>query len=158
MPTFRVYHGSGSEFTEFQQSAARVKDDYYGGGIAYFTDDKAVASQYAKAMTKIAKSKNPLASEKIYTVTLNINKLFDIDAIYTGKELTKFISNAEDFARKAGMLNLGVDKYDVISRLKSGDYELTGDQIFRGLSGGMNYTEKAREQLKRMGYDGLRYN
>lgn len=155
---WRVFHGSGTEFDQFKESSSRVKDDYYGGGIGYFTDDKAIAGQYAKAMTKLVKSKNPLASEKIYTVSLTLNKLFDIDAIYTGRELTKFINNPEDFARKAGMLPLGVDKYDVIAKLKIGDYEMTGDQLFKGLSDGMKSTEKAREQLKKMGYDGLRYN
>lgn len=158
MPNFLVYHGSGTEFDEFKQSASRVKDDYYGGGIAYFTDTKNIALQYAKAMTKLAKIKNPLAAEKIYTCNLRINKLFDVNEKFTGKELTKFIKNPEDFARKAGLLTYGVDKYDVIFRLKSGDMELTGDELFRGLSGGMNSTEKTRDQLKRMGYDGLKYN
>ncbi len=156
----RVYHGSGSLFGEFQQTAARMKDDYYGGGVGYFTDSLSVAKQYAKAMTKLAKVKNPDAKEVVYLVELQLKKLFDIDESFTGRELTKFISNTEDFARKSGMFKLGVgfDKYDILFRLKNGDMALTGDEIFKGISGGMSETAKAREKLKRLGYDGLRYN
>lgn len=154
----RCYHGSGSEFEEFQTSKSRVKDDYYGGQL-YFTDNKGVAKQYAYAMTKVAKTKhNPLAIEHIYTVELKMNKIFDVDREYTGKELTKLVKNPEEFARSAGLLKYGTDKYEVIARISSGDIVMTGDELFRGLSGGMVKTAKAREQLKKSGYDGLRYN
>lgn len=36
--------------------------------------------------------------------------------------------------------------------------KLTGDEVFKGLSKGMNTTAKAREHLISKGYDGLRYN
>jgi hypothetical protein len=35
---------------------------------------------------------------------------------------------------------------------------LTGDQVFKGLSKGMNRTADARDYLMSKGYDGLRYN
>jgi len=45
-----------------------------------------------------------------------------------------------------------------LSKLSRGDMELTGDQIFKGLSGGGVNTAAARDHLIRNGYDGLRYN
>jgi predicted nucleic acid-binding Zn ribbon protein len=53
---------------------------------------------------------------------------------------------------------LNSDKYKVLTELKAGKFKLSGDQVFKGLSKGMNTTAKAREHLINKGYDGLRYN
>lgn len=150
-----VYHGTSFSFDAFSQGSARTKNDYYGGGIAYFTDSREIASQYAKASTVLSKFTRKL----IYTVQLTFNKLFDVNDKFSGKELLKFIgSNVEQFARAAGLLKLGVDKYQVLADLKSGRMELTGDDIFRGLSYGMKDVNKTAKKLQSMGYDCLRYN
>lgn len=150
-----VYHGTSFSFDAFSQAKARTKNDYYGGGIAYFTDNREIARQYANASTVLSKIQKKL----IYSIQLNFNKLFDVDATFSGKELLKFVgSNVEQFARAAGLLKLGVDKYQVIADLKDGRMELSGDDIFRGLSYGMKDVNKTANKLKSMGYDCLRYN
>lgn len=152
--TGNVYHGSGSRFSKFEQSKARIPNDFYGGGVAYFTDDLGVGITYAKSMAKKSKG-DPI----VYTVKLKLKKVFDVDEKFTGKDLINILpKDVEDFARGAGLMTLDSDKYKVIADLKAGKYTLTGDQVFKGLSKGMNTTAKAREFLISKGYDGLRYN
>lgn len=149
-----VYHGSNSIFSKFDQGKARIMNDFYGGGVAYFTDSVSVAKSYARTMSK--KSGQPI----VYQVKLSLRKLFDVDSNFTGKELLKFYddSTVENFARGAGLIKLGSDKYTIIGKLKVGDFNLTGDQVFKGLSRGMVNTAKTRDKLIELGYDGLRYN
>lgn len=149
-----VYHGSGSRFDRFEQSKARIANDFYGGGVAYFTDNLKVAITYAKSMAKKTQQ-DPI----IYTVNLNLQKLFDVDHVFTGKELVSILpDDVEGFARGAGMLGLDSDKYQVLSSLQAGSIKLSGDTVFKGLSKGMNTTSQAREHLIQLGFDGLRYN
>ena len=150
-----AYHGSNAKFAKFDQGKARIINDFYGGGVAYFTSNKDIAKTYANSMVK---SKG--GERYIYEVELSLKKIFDVDHKFTGKELTKFFDakEAEDFARGAGLMKAGSDRYVVIGKLKDGDYELTGDQVFKGLSRGMVNTAKARQKLISLGYDGLRYN
>jgi hypothetical protein len=153
--TLNVYHGSNAVFKKFEQNKARILNDYYGGGVAYFTGNREVAGTYAGAM------KRKYGGEKyIYEVDLNLSKVFDVDHKFTGKELTQFFDDkdADDFARGAGLMKAGVDKYSVMAKLKSGNLELTGEEVFKGLSRGMVNTAKARQKLISLGYDGLRYN
>lgn len=159
MQTINAYHGTATAFDRFDQSFARVRNDHFGGGVAYFTDNKSVAIQYAEAMYKMAKHKVSFAAKLVYNIRLKFSKLFDIKMIFTGKELTKLISgtNLELFARNAGLLKLGTDKYDVFEGLKTGNTGLTGEQVFLGLSEHQQKTEKARTILKKNGYDGLKY-
>lgn len=56
------------------------------------------------------------------------------------------------------MLKLDSNESMVMYELESGKMKLTGDQIFRGLSKGMNQTAKVRDMLIKKGYDALRYN
>lgn len=149
-----VYHRSGSRFDRFEQSKARVANDFYGGEVAYFTDNLKVAITYAKSMAKKTQQ-DPI----IYTVNLTLQKLFDVDHVFTGKELTAILpKDLEGFARGAGMLGLDADKYQVLSSLQAGSVKLSGDTVFKGLSKGMNTTAQAREHLIQQGFDGLRYN
>jgi hypothetical protein len=152
--SIKAYHGSNSVFDKFDQGKARIVNDFYGGGVAYFSDSTKVAITYAQSMSR--KSGKPV----VYEVDLKLKKVFDVDHTYTGKELIKFVEkdDAESFARGAGLMTARDDKYTVMGKLKSGDYELTGEQVFRGLSRGMNQTAKARQILIDLGYDGLRYN
>jgi hypothetical protein len=150
-----LYHGSNALFNKFDQGKARIVNDFYGGGVAYFTSNKDVAKTYANAMVK-AKG----GVKYIYEVEVNISKIFDVDDTFTGKELTKFFNDkdAEEFARGAGLMKAGTDRYDVLSKIKDGAYKLTGDEVFKGLSKGMSFTARARQKLIALGYDGLRYN
>jgi len=150
-----AYHGSNATFKRFEQTKARILNDYYGGGVAYFTANMEVAKTYAGAM------KRKYGGEKyVYEVEITFKKLFDVDYIFKGKELTQFFDDSEvdNFARGSGLLKAGVDKYSVMTKLKSGNIELTGEQVFKGLSRGMVNTAKAREKLISLSYDGLRYN
>jgi len=151
----KVYHGSNAKFNRFDQGQSRIVNDFYGGGVAYFTDNIDVAKTYANSMFK---SKG--GGKFIYEVELSLENVFDVDHEFTGNELTKFYDDrsVEDFARGAGLMKFGTDKYTVLGNLRSGDISLTGDQIFKGLSRGMNQTAKARQLLISLGYDGLRYN
>ena len=45
----KLYHGTNQLFDKFEQSKSRVLNDYYGGGVAYFTDTLKVAHTYAKS-------------------------------------------------------------------------------------------------------------
>lgn len=152
----QAFHGTNQNFIAFSQDKARLINDFYGGGVAYFTSKREVAEQYAKAMAK-----KYGGDQYIYTVRLTLKKTFDVDNEYSGQELAKMIKNdPEAFARSAGLLNYGVgaDKYTIISDLKSGNMHVKGDQVFKGLSRGMVNTANARKMLQTMGYDSLRYN
>lgn len=151
----KVYHGSNSIFKKFDQKKSRIINDFYGGGIAYFTDNLDVAKTYARSMSK--KSGEPI----IYEVDLNFRKLFDVDDTFKDKELLKILEHddIEQFARGAGLLKFGGEsKFTVLGRLREGKINLSGDQVFRGLSRGMNQTARARQILIDSGFDGLRYN
>jgi hypothetical protein len=150
-----LYHGSNALFNKFDQGKARIVNDFYGGGVAYFTSSKDVAKTYANAMVK-AKG----GVKYVYEVEVNASKIFDVDDTFTRKELTKFFNDkeAEEFARGAGLMKSGADRYDVLSKIKDGAYKLTGDEVFKGLSKGMSFTARARQKLIALGYDGLRYN
>lgn len=151
---YRVYHGTGALFDQFKIENARLKNDHFGG-LLYFTDNKSIALQYAAAEAKKAHS----SQKVIYTVELDIKNLFDVKQTYTGKQLLKLLKNVniEDFARKAGLLRYGSDKYQIIAELKSGNMTMTGEQIFLGLSNGQRDTSRTRDILKRAGFDGLKY-
>jgi len=154
MAIYNVYHGTNQEFSQFSQDKAKITNDYYGGGAAYFTPDLSVARIYAKTAVKKSGGK-----EIIYRAQLSLNKVFDVDQHYTGKELISILpTNLEQFARGAGLLNFGADRFEVLASLKDGTASLTGGQIFKGLSSGMINTAKARETLKKRKFDGLRYN
>jgi hypothetical protein len=149
-----AYHGTNSRFSQFEQNKARIADDYFGGGVAYFTDTLDVAKNYASFMFR------KFGGERyVYEAELQFDKLFDIDDNFTGQELQRLVgSDIDSFARGSGILTLGSDRYAVQASLKSGSLVLTGEQVFKGLSNGMQNTARARETLKRLGYDGLRHN
>jgi hypothetical protein len=152
-----AYHGSGKRFSNFDQKHSRVKNDYMGGGVGYFTTNKDISKSYAKNMAKTAKTDTPY----IYHTKLKMKNVFDVDHDFHGDKLKHILpaeKHHEEFARHSGLLHPGVDKYDVLAKLKHGHINLKGHQVFRGLSGGNVKSEKAREHLVRKGYDGLRYN
>lgn len=149
-----VYHGTNARFDKFDQRKSRIVNDNYGGGVAYFTDGLSLAITYAKNMAKKSGGE-PI----VYSVELSLKKLFDVDHMFTGKELVSVLpTDIKDFARGAGLLGLNSDEYKVISSLKSGNITLSGEQIYKGLSKGNTQTAKARDHLIEKGYDGLRYN
>lgn len=154
MTTLRLFHGTNQQFARFDQNKSRIVNDLFGGGVAYFTDDRQVAFTYAKSMSR--KSGAPV----IYEVELRADKIFDVNHVYTGKELQGFVTpkNSEAFARGAGMLPPGTDKYSVMIKLEAGDVSITGTKLFLGLSRGMNATAAVRKLLISKGYDTLRYN
>ena len=151
----KAMHGSNQKFKEFSLKAKRIPNDFFGGGIAYFTDDKKVALTYSKAMTA-----RYGGEEHLYQVELSLDKIFDVDKVYTGADLQKFWAyiKPEAFARGAGLLKLGVDKYHLISKLQDGTVTVMGNDVFRGLSQGNVDSSGAEKILKKLGYDGLRYN
>lgn len=150
----KAYHGSNARFSKFDQGKARIVNDFYGGGVAYFTDNIDVSKSYARTMAKKG------GERYVYEVALNFKKVFDVDKVYTGSELTKFFTDktVENFARGAGLMKLGSDKYSTLANLKSGKTSLTGEKVFKGLSKGMVNTAATRNELVKLGYDGLRYN
>ncbi len=153
MTSIVAYHGTNQVFEEFKSSYGRVTNDYYGGGVAYCTDEINVARQYARSAAKRG------GKEVIYRVRLNLGKTFDVNHEYKGNALLRLIgSDIEGFARSAGLLPYGVDKFKVINDIRSGETPLKGDVIFKGLSRGMVNTVKAREALKHNGFTSLRYN
>jgi ADP-Ribosyltransferase in polyvalent proteins len=149
-----AYHGSGGRFSKFSADHARVANDHMGGGVGYFTSDKDVSKTYARSMAKTTKGE-----PHIYHTTLHMKNVFDVDHEFTGDKLKNILpDDHEAFARGAGLLNYGSDKYKVLNDIKSGKAKLSGMQVFKGLSKGNTQTAKAREHLKSKGYDGLRYN
>lgn len=152
-----TFHGSGRRFSEFNQSFGRVKNDFMGGGIGYFTTHHGVAKSYAKNGARFAKTDTPY----VYHTKLKMHNVFDVDHHFHGDKLKHVLPDEdkhEEFARGAGLLRAGVDKYDVLSKLKHGHLKLTGHQVFQGLSRGGANNDAARDHLIRKGYDGLRYN
>lgn len=155
-----VYHGTAGKFDEFSQDKARVFNDFFGGGVAYFTSDLNVAITYAKAARK--RSREGIG--RIYTCSVTFEKTFDVDSKFTGKDLLDILPEGrkerEEFARGAGILGGANrdDMYTTLVRLDQGKLSLTGKQVFDGLSRGMVNTAKTRDYLKKKGYDSLRYN
>lgn len=154
--TVDVYHGSGKKFDQFEPKLAKLKNDFYGGGIGYFTDNKNIAKSYARSSSRDTKTPH------LYHTTLTLHKPFDVDEVFSGDKLTKILPKKYDdldqFARSAGLIKPGVDSYTAIANLQSGETQLSGSQVFKGLSKGMTDTAKARDHLIKNGYDGLRYN
>jgi hypothetical protein len=150
-----VYHGTGARFKEFSQDKSRVLNDFFGGGVAYFTTDMKIAIGYAKSAAKRAPDK----TGRIYVCKLTLKKIFDVDAKFTGEELVNLLpKDLDSFARGAGLMRLGSDPHQTLSDLRRGSISLSGKEVFDGLSRGMVNTSKARDYLKAHGYDGLRYN
>lgn len=151
----KIYHGTNAIFDKFEESKARVANDFWGGGVAYLATDKMTALTYAKSMVRVKKTGFPV----VYTLNFSARRIFDVDHVFTGKELVDLLpTDIEGFARGAGILKFGTDKFSVLRKLKAGDWYMTGEEVFKGLSRGMSQTAKAREHLKSKGFDGLRYN
>lgn len=151
-----LYHGSGSLFDKFEQHKARIPNDLWGGGVLYGTDNIEIAKLYASAMSK----KTPTHEKFLYTIGVKINHLFDVEAMFTGTILVKFVNSVgvENFARGAKLLSYGADKYKIFGDLKLGNKNLTGAQVFHGITQGMLNTSRGRIILKKMEFDTLRYN
>lgn len=154
--TVTAYHGSGHKFTEFSQIHAKIPNDFYGGGIGYFTDSHPIAKTYAVASSKITRTPH------VYHTELNMQNVFDVDHKFSGKKLIRLLpKDTKEFAKSAGLLNASNmdNENSILGSLERGDIELTGHQLFWGLSKGGTKTAQARDHLiKRGGYDGLRYN
>lgn len=149
------YHGAGRFFHKFDQSKARIKDDFMGGGIAYITDHKPISHNYAKSAAK--ETKTPY----VYHVTAKMDNVFDVDHEFTGEKLKRLLpKDTEKFASSAGLIGLHnhEHKHRILSDLESGKLTLKGHQVFAGLSHGGTKTANARKHLIKKGYDGLRYN
>lgn len=163
MTTITLFHGTNLAFEQFDQRFARAQNDYYGGGIAYLTTSEKVARGYAEARYTQYKG-----VRLVYKVEFTYNKLFDVDDTFSGKELQKLVNvdknNWEQFARSAGLLNSeflrsrNMDRLDVRGDLLDGTLELSGNQVFEGMSKGKTVQDKARDKLISLGYDSLRYN
>jgi hypothetical protein len=153
-----LYHGSGVKFGQFDQRQARIQNDHMGGGIAYFTDNHDVAKTYAKSMARTQKTDTPF----VYHTRVKMKNVFDVDHEFTGDKLKHVLPTEpkehEDFARGAGLLKYGEEKYKTLNDLRSGKLKLTGAAVFKGLSKGNVNTAKARDHLISKGYDGIRYN
>ena len=153
-----AYHGSGRLFKKFEQKHARLPNDHMGGGVGYFTDNHDVSKTYAKSMARHAKTDTPY----IYHTKLKMNTVFDVDHEFHGDKLKHVLpdnpEHHEQFARSAGLLHPGGDKYTTMSDLKAGKIKLSGKQVFFGLSRGGINTASARDHLIKKGYDGIRYN
>lgn len=151
-----TFHGSGHSFTEFSQIHAKIPNDFYGGGIGYFTDSRKIGESYAKASSKVTRTPH------LYHTTLDMKNVFDVDHKFSGKKLTGLLpKDTRAFAKHAGLLNASnMDQENsILGNLERGDTELSGHQLFWGLSEGGTKTAKARDHLIRHGqYDGLRYN
>jgi len=152
-----VYHGTGSDFDMFSSEFARVANDYYGGGVAYFTDNVEVAHGYASDGQKRDGS---TGTKILMTVEITPSKIFDVDAMIPGPDVTRLMGKTkpEEFLRAAGMLNINSDKFSLIGKIKNERLEMTGDQLFKALSMGQVKSSRARNALKAAGYDALRYN
>lgn len=153
-----AYHGSGKLFPKFDQRQARIANDHMGGGVGYFTDNHDVAKTYANSMARSQKTDTPF----VYHTKLKMNNVFDVDHEFTGDKLKHILPDDikahEDFARGAGLLKIGEDKYTTMDKLRSGKLNLSGAQVFKGLSRGGVDSAKARDHLINKGFDGIRYN
>jgi hypothetical protein len=150
-----AYHGSGRHFTKFDQIHARLANDFYGGGIGYFTDNHHISTKYAKAMSKTT------GTPVVYHTHLDMKNVFDVDHKFSGKKLKKLLpKDTKKFAMHSGLLHAGNIEHEnsILGNLERGDTELTGHQLFWGLSHGGTKTASARDHLIKHGYDGLRYN
>lgn len=146
-----LYHGTGHLFRKFDPGKARTRNDYYGGGAAYLTDNPVVASGYANA------GRRKTGNGYIYKVKTDLKNVFDTTKMHPGESVAKMLpDDVESFARSAGLLKYGTNKHQVIANLKAGKTPMSGDDIFKGLSRD-GQTHKAREHLKKLGFDGLKH-
>lgn len=146
-----VYHGTGhGPITEIDPDKAKIKNDLFGGGQGYFTDHHGMAKSYAKGP-------NP----HILHAKLKMKHVFDVDHKFSGDSLKRLLpKDTRKFASHAGLLNAGNAEHAdrILNCLERGETELTGSQVFHGLSEGGTKTKKARHHLQKNGYTGLRYN
>lgn len=154
----KAYHGTAIKFDSFDGGKARVSNDYYGGGFAYFTSNKTVAVGYAKSAMIRLKSNTPYVIE----VELNFKRLFDatdnqIDVSQLKDIVDSLGNKLESFARGAGLLNFGTSIPLVLSDLKAYKAKMTGAQFFAGLSRAYGSMENARKFLQLRDYDGLKH-
>lgn len=159
----KVWHGSGTNFNTIDLSKGRMADnDYYGGGNGkgfYVTTEQKIAIGYALAARNAA---SPTLYEMSYTPS---GRVFDVDEKYSGPALQRFLPKSrsllEEFCRHAGLFKGLTDRTDALlieGRIEEGKMELSGDQIFKGLSEGQRTQGRAADILKSHGYVGLRYN
>ncbi|MDR3503048.1 MAG: hypothetical protein P4L79_10760 [Legionella sp.] len=149
-----VYHGSGQVFDKFDQSKSRIENDHMGGGVGYFTSNPDVAKTYAKSMARKSNTE-----PQVYHTNLKMKNVFDVDHEFTGDKLKHVLpDDHEGFARGAGLMKVGGDKYKTLNDLKDGKLNLKGHEVFKGLSRGGVNTAGARQHLIKKGYDGMRYN
>ena len=66
-------------------------------------------------------------------------------------------SDSLPFLSNARLITFGTDRSELISKFKSGELSLKGDNLFRGLSDGMKNTSKVKDILLKMGFDSLKY-
>lgn len=162
----QMWHGTNAKFDKFEQRMARVQNDLYGGGVAYFTDNRKIAEGYAKSSLKRKGApKNP--EPWLYKVDLDLKNIFDIERSYNYDFVKQFVKNdksstVEKFLRDAGVLNnsfmksIGAsDIFSVISKFNNGSLNLTGDQLFNAIGNNSANSSKARDIFYKMGYDGL---
>lgn len=153
----KLYHGTSARFDKFDQRFGRMENDFYGGGIAYFTTSIKIAKGYASA------SKKRIGGDMLlYTVDVNFKKVFDVDISYDGAEVLKILdgTDLEKIARGAGLMSYGnPNSQSNLSDLKRGRLSLTGDQLYKGFTtANRGKTSAFRDKLISLGYDALRYN
>lgn len=154
-----LYHGTGNDFDQFLQRFARTVNDYYGGGLAYFTTSIEIAKGYARAGMKRITGQGDTPT--IFKVKTNFKKIFDVDDRFAGAELQKFVPKDVDaFIRASGIVKLGSGISPELAkvRLRNGTLNLSGDQIFKALEKVLGGSSKVRDFLITLGYDALRYN
>jgi hypothetical protein len=150
-----AYHGGGRKFDKFSQVHAKIPNDFYGGGVGYFTDSKPIAETYARSSAKTT------GTPHLYHTTLAMSNVFDVDHVFTGNKLTSLLpKDTRKFAQHAGLLHAGNmdNENSILGDLERGNTSLSGHQLFWGLSEGGTKTAKARDHLIKNGFDGLRYN
>lgn len=146
-----LFHGGIDFDGEFRQDMSRSPNDYFGGGVAYFTDNHEVALKYAKNAGKRS-GKLPV----VYNVKLTIKNNFDVDKKYNSELFLDSIKDLDKFIRNSSIGEYNDPIYVTKQKLKSG-IEITGKSIFKGLSNNHQNSGRAREILIDLGFDGLRY-
>lgn len=154
------YHGSGNDFDKFEQSASRSKNDLFGGGVAYFTDNIDVARSYS---TNAARRRDSLDQTKIlYTVRLNLKKAFDttvkeLDSKLVSQLIPDKPSEQDHFGRDLKVYKGDVNRHNFIFKIKSGEVKVSGEALWNAISSRGTNTVKGRNTLKSSGFDGLIY-
>ena len=146
----RVYHGSGSFFSQFTYEFVGKSGLHEGLGF-YFTDSREIADRYSTGPDR----RRGTESGTVYEVYLNLHNTLSGDRVTMEfREFSRFLDAAKNLGAKNG-IHIEIDAEDFYTQSTS-DVELVNKVMFAGFAkhGAALAEEFLRTLQRTTGYDG----